>query len=64
MTDKKKISVFLTEAEKQRLKEQAELEGRSMASQARVSILKNLGPETETAAPSSILNSKSQIDGK
>ncbi|MDY5629015.1 hypothetical protein [Limosilactobacillus coleohominis] len=62
MTDKKKISVFLTEAEKQRLKEQAELEGRSMASQARVSILKNLGPET--AAPSSILNSKSQIDGK
>lgn len=61
MTDKKKISVFLTEDEKQRLKEQAELEGRSMASQARVSILKNLGPET---APSSILNSKSQIDGK
>lgn len=61
MTDKKKISVFLTEAEKQRLKEQAELEGRSMASQARVFILKNLDPET---APSSILNSKSQIDGK
>lgn len=42
MADRQKISVFLSPAEKQRLKEQAELEGRSMASQARVSILKNL----------------------
>lgn len=50
MTDKKKISVFLTESEKNLLKQQADLEGRSMASQARIAILKNLQSDPSTAA--------------
>ena len=51
-TDKKRVTIYLNDAEKDALKELAEREGRSMSSQARISVMNDVQKAVKTAVPS------------
>lgn len=51
-TDKKRVTIYLSDSEKDALKELAEREGRSMSSQARISVMNDVQKVVKTAMPS------------
>ena len=48
-TDKKRVTIYLSDSEKDALRELAEREGRSMSSQARISVMNDVQKADKTA---------------